>query len=245
MPVIKKGKFKDKGILHLRSETPVSEKTQKKLNRSSSVKTEVPMMESVQETAHSIIAEAQAEAEDIIESAQEKAEEIKERAKADGYEAGRSEGVASLGEKTREALETINAAIKERKKIIKDAEPELLRLSLKVAEQIVRSEVSLHKDVCANIVSEAISRISDREQIIVKVNREDIDQVKKAKPKLTSALDGVKNFSIIEDNTIEPGGCVIETALGYVDARLKTRLAAISEAFEKVKKSSSNKRDED
>ena len=47
-------------------------------------------------------------------------------------------------------------------------------------------------------------------------------------------LDGVKSFSIIEDSNIEPGGCVIETNLGFIDARIATKLKSIEEALKKV-----------
>ena len=47
-------------------------------------------------------------------------------------------------------------------------------------------------------------------------------------------LDGVKSFSILEDANVEPGGCIIETNLGFVDARISTKLKAIEEALLKV-----------
>jgi flagellar assembly protein FliH len=141
-----------------------------------------------------------------------------------------------LQARVEEALEVINQAVKEREKIIKDAESEILRLSLKIAEQIIRSEVSLHRDVCLNIVSEAIQRVSDREQVIIRVNREDLEQVKKYKDRIAGLVDGVKSFSILEDSHVEPGGCMIETNLGFVDARISTKLAAIEEAFKRAEK---------
>ena len=110
----------------------------------------------------------------------------------------------------------------------------MLRLSLKIAEQIIRSEVSLHRDVSLNIVSEAISRVSDREQIIVRANREDAEYLKRYKDRLAGMLDGVKSFSILEDANVEAGGCIIETNLGFVDARISTKLKAIEEALLKV-----------
>jgi len=106
---------------------------------------------------------------------------------------------------------------------------------LKVSEQIIKSEVSLHRDVSLNIVSDAISRVSDREQVIIKVNREDLENIKKYKDRIGSIVDGIKSLSIVEDSVVEPGGCVIETNLGYVDARISTKIAAIEEAFRKVK----------
>jgi len=170
------------------------------------------------------------EAERIIQEAMAEADGVREEARAAGKEEGRAEATSQIAE----AMETMNQAIKERKQIVKDAEGEILRLSLKVAEQIIRSEVSLHRDVCLNIVAEAIARVSDREQIIIKVNREDAEYLKRYKDRLTSMLDGVKSFSIIEDASVEPGGCVIETNLGFIDARISTKIKSIEEALKKV-----------
>ncbi|MFC1496364.1 FliH/SctL family protein [Candidatus Margulisiibacteriota bacterium] len=176
----------------------------------------------------------QIEAESIIGQARREADEIKNNARKEGLGEGRSTGREEIKNKIKEALQTLNEAVKERKKIIKDAEAEVLRLALKAAEQIIRSEVSLHRDVCLNIVSEAINRVSDREQIIIKVNREDADYIKRYKDRLSGIIDGVKSFSVLEDNSIEPGGCIIETNLGYIDARIATKLESIEEAFGKM-----------
>jgi len=173
---------------------------------------------------------AKSEAQALIERAQAEVEQIRGQARESGRREGREEAAARV----EEALALLNEAVKERKKIIKDSEGELLRLSLKIAEQIIRSEVSLHRDVSLNIVSEAIGRVSDREQIIVRVNREDAEYLKRYKDRLAGMIDGVKSFSIIEDANIEPGGCVIETNLGFIDARIATKLKAIEEALQKV-----------
>lgn len=177
------------------------------------------------------------ESENIIAQARVEAERIREEASRAGMEAGRGSASAEIKQKMNDAFETLNQAIKERKKIIKDAEAEILRLALKSAEQIIRSEVSLHRDVCLNIVSEAINRVSDREQVIVRVNREDAEYIKKYKDRLAGIVDGIRSFSILEDNQIEPGGCIIETNLGYVDSRISTKLEAIEAAFNKISES--------
>lgn len=177
---------------------------------------------------------AQSEAAKILSQARMESEKIKNQAREEGLTQGKGLGQKEVEQKIKEALETLNQAIKERKSIIKDAEAEILRLALKAAEQIIRSEVSLHRDVCLNIVSEAINRVSDREQVIVRVNREDAEYIKKYKDRLAGIVDGVKSFSVLEDSQIEPGGCVIETNLGYVDARISTKLAALEEALKKA-----------
>ncbi|MBI5699518.1 hypothetical protein HZC35_04305 [Candidatus Saganbacteria bacterium] len=177
---------------------------------------------------------AQSEAALMLNRARADSESIRNKAREEGLIQGRGQGQKEVEQKIKEALETLNQAVKEREKIIKDAEAEILRLALKAAEQIIRSEVSLHRDVCLNIVSEAINRVSDREQVIVRVNREDAEYIKKYKDRLAGIVDGVKSFSVLEDSGIEPGGCVIETNLGYVDARISTKLAALEEALKKA-----------
>ncbi|NQU16926.1 MAG: hypothetical protein HQ564_02575 [Candidatus Saganbacteria bacterium] len=174
------------------------------------------------------------QAQNIVSQAQAESASVRAAAKKQGLEEGREEGRAESQEKIKEALETVNQAVKARKKILKDSEAEILRLALKAAEQIIRSEVSLHRDVCLNIVSEAINRVSDREQVIVRVNHEDAEYIKKHKDRLSGIVDGIRSFSILEDNQIEPGGCIIETNLGYIDARISTKIESIEEAFNRI-----------
>lgn len=176
------------------------------------------------------ISDVELRAREIIKKANEEAESIRLKAQEKGLSQGKSEAQAKI----KEALEILNQAVIERKKIIRDAEDEILRLAIKAAEQVIRSEVSLQHDVCLNIVSDAINRVSDREQVIVRVNREDADYIKRYKDKLSGIVDGIKSFSILEDSGIEPGGCIIETNLGYVDARISTKLSSIEDVLMKV-----------
>ena len=198
---------------------------------------ELPLLGPVQDKAERIIENAQRQASELIERARQESETIKDEAKGLGIEEGKREAIEQASSQFSDSMEVLNQAIVARRKIIRDSEGELLRLALKVAEQIIRSEVSLHRDVSLNIVSEAISRVTDREQIIIKVNREDVEYIKKYKDRIAGIVDGVKSISILEDSQVEPGGCVIETNLGYVDARIATKLKAIEEAFKKVRES--------
>lgn len=236
MGIIKKDRFTEKGTLVLsegRVEIPRAARERVRENIEIS-KEELPLLGPVQDKAQRIIDNAEARAQEIIDSASGEIESTREAAKAEGYEEGKREGMEQATSQFADSMDTLNQAVVARRKIIKDAESEILRLSLKVAEQIIKSEVSLHRDVCLNIVSEAISRISDREQIIIRVNRDDVDQVKKYKDRIAGLVDGVKSLTILEDSHVEPGGCIIETNLGYVDARISTKIKAIEESFRKA-----------
>jgi flagellar assembly protein FliH len=236
MGLIKRGNLVEKGILVLKEQAPRFEISNSSLDISSAELPELPELPAGEGTDNeSVLAYAKNEAQDIMRRAMEEAEEIKAHAQEAGLDEARRMAEETASDKVKDAISMLNQAVIERKKIVKDAESEILRLALKVAEQIIRSEVSLHRDVSLNIVSDAISRVSDREQVIIRVNKEDIEHIKKYKDRIGNIVDGIKSLSIVEDPGVDAGGCIIETNLGYVDARISTKIAAIDEAFRKAK----------
>lgn len=170
----------------------------------------------------------------LLQQAKTDAEVIRRKAKEEGLEIGRTEGKAEYAEKCSEAMGTLAQAIKQKNLILREAEGDILQLAIKVAAQIIRSEISLNQAVCLNIIAEAINKVTDRDQVIVKVSSSDLELVKRNRERLSSLIDGVKSFSIVEDSQVEAGGCIVETNLGYIDARIHTRLEAIEAAVMKV-----------
>jgi len=238
MGLIKRTHIHDAGdrLLQEPAENEASRQNGHPLERSITELTEdeQKLLGPVRDEAERILAEARHQADQIAVSAQREAESIRSSAKEEGYAAARKNAEDDLADTSAEILETMNRAITERRNIISDAEGEILRLALKAAEQIVKSEVSLHRDVCLNIIAEAISRVSDREQIILRVSREDLENVKRLKDRIAGMVDGVKQLSILEDSTVEAGGAIIETNLGFVDARISTKIKALELAVRKV-----------
>ena len=164
MGLIKRNQLEEKGTLMI-------EKAPVIIKKRPALQPMAPVNDLLLDPNEEDITKVKSQAQEIIDNARKEVQRIEAEAREKGY----GEGTMEVSEKIKEALATLNDAVKERKKIIKDAEAEILRLSLKVAEQIIRSEVSLHRDVCLNIVAEAIGRVSDREQIIVRVNRDDAE----------------------------------------------------------------------
>jgi len=233
--LIKRGLLIEAGVHYIREGAPQIEAARTSAAEAAPI--EIPreiLEEKLEYGKEELINYAKTEAEEILKKAMEESASIREQAKEQGFEDAKRMAEETASDKVKEAMETLNQAAIERRKIIKDAESEILRLALKVAEQIIRSEVSLHRDVSLNIVSDAISRVSDREQVIVRVNRDDLEYIKKYKDRIGSVVDGIKSLSIVEDSAVEAGGCVIETNLGYVDARISTKLTALEEALRKA-----------
>ncbi|HNY21553.1 MAG TPA: FliH/SctL family protein, partial [Treponemataceae bacterium] len=49
-----------------------------------------------------------------------------------------------------------------------------------------------------------------------------------------SAAENVKNITVVEDSTIDRGGCVIETDFGAIDAKIVSQLNEIEQKILEV-----------
>lgn len=190
--------------------------------------------QSAQGEISSLKEQADAEIQRLKESALAEVDDIKARAQEEGYRAGHQKGFDEYINKTLELTNQINELSKEKKRIFRETESEVLKMSLKIAEQLIRSEISLNQAVTMNIVTEAISKITDRDKVIVKVSKSDFDYVHNNKDRIHHLVDDIKTLVIQEDSTIESGGCIIETDLGYIDSRISMKLDAIKNAMLKV-----------
>ena len=54
-------------------------------------------------------------------------------------------------------------------------------------------------------------------------------------PTIESRLIGVEKITIQQDSTIQQGGCIIETDLGFVDVTIQEKLNLITQTFKKLK----------
>jgi flagellar assembly protein FliH len=96
----------------------------------------------------------------------------------------------------------------------------LLDLSLEVARQVLRRELSLSRDAALPAVREAIALISDHTaHPRVRVSPKDYELLS-AELEADATHRGCR---FISDPSVPPGGCRIETPQGEVDATLETR----------------------
>jgi flagellar biosynthesis/type III secretory pathway protein FliH len=54
--------------------------------------------------------------------------------------------------------------------------------------------------------------------------------IRAAEPRLRTLLSACATLSVVADPEVAPGGAVVETEAGVVDARIETRLAALARA---------------
>jgi flagellar assembly protein FliH len=148
---------------------------------------------------------------------------------------GLADGIRTAEEAYREKLARLDALAAslaaDRQEFFDRIEPELVRLSIVIAEKVIGHELELAPETVVDIVRSAMKRLRERETLRVSVNPRDLDTVKNARDDLIGAVDGVRKLEVVEDRRVDPGGCVIESPSGTLDARMKTQIDEISRAL--------------
>ena len=149
----------------------------------------------------------------------------------DGKQFGMEEGKARV-EKAVETLQTISDELaKERNRILLESEQIIVRLAVAVARTIIHEELRSDNALIRNIVLQAVKSIEDKTRLHIKVNPGDWRMVKEFEDQILTAAHGVKDLEIREDEHVKPGGCIIESQSGIIDAQLDTQLMEIVETL--------------
>ena len=113
-----------------------------------------------------------------------------------------------------------------------NSDKEVLAFAMDVARKILRSEVQQNKSAILDVIRHALRRVVDKDQIRIRVNPDELEHVRSQRDDLLLLLDGARNLEIVDDRRIDPGGCVIETTAGTIDAKIDTQIEQIVRALE-------------
>ena len=165
-----------------------------------------------------------AEARKNLESERQEAlEKGREEGHAEGYANGKAE-VDRLIERTQLVLER---AQDKRGEILVETEKEIISLVLLIARKIVKVISESQRDVVVSNVLEALRKVRTRGTVIIRVNLSDLKLATEYTKEFIEALEGGSSIQVMEDSTVDPGGCIIETDFGEIDARISSQLAEL------------------
>jgi type III secretion protein L len=177
------------------------------------------------QSANDLMKKAKHDAAEINKEALAEAEKMKEQ----GYQDGFQDGLKALDAH-------ILALDHELKAIREEVHKKILPLALKAARKIIGEELKLHPDRIVDIVMTALKPVTQHRKIVLYVNRADLDALEKSKSKIRKMFEHLDSFSIQERPDVEPGGCIIETEAGIINAQLENQWRALEAAFESFMK---------
>lgn len=176
-----------------------------------------------------LIAEAQERIEEMKQKAQEELESIKEYTMEEwrqkGYREGQVQAVEEL-EKEKMALKQKAAQLEaEYQEQISRLEPAFIETLTGIYEQIFKVDLVDYKPVLLHAISNSIRNIEGGRDFIIHVSKTDYEEVSKAKQELFAGIATTSaSMEIIEDMTLGPNQCMIETSNGIFDCSIGSQL---------------------
>lgn len=169
------------------------------------------------EQASRIITEAE-ESKALIEQA------ALEKAHLEAMAAFEDEVSARVSEMRERLVETIERLSNLSAEITSHIESDLVELALQIAKKVVRREVSIDREIALTLVRVSLGKLNQRTAAKVHLNSDDLAFVQKH----ADSLDFRGTLELIEDQSISPGGCLIHTETGDIDARIESQFDEIA-----------------
>ncbi|MDC7232032.1 MAG: flagellar assembly protein FliH [Spirochaetales bacterium] len=180
-----------------------------------------------------ILEQAKADAEKLISDANQQVAQIEEEARQRGEDAGREEGYQEGRKEAERLIERlhviIDKAIEKREEMINEAETQMIDLVLLISRKVIKVISENQKNVVVNNIVQALRKLKSRGDVAVRVNLADLDLATDHTRDFMKMVENVKSITVLEDTSVDPGGCIIETDFGQIDARITSQLKEIEE----------------
>ncbi len=185
------------------------------------------------EAAAKTIAEAEAKVAQLESTAQARVEAAEREAAKKGREEGREEGYregVAEAERLVGRLHTIlDRAMEKRGEILAETEAQVVELVLLVARKVVKVISENQKSVVVQNIAQALRKLKTKSDVIVRVNLADLQLATEHVKDFVQMAENAKKLQIVEDSSVDRGGCVIETDFGEIDARISSQLHELEE----------------
>ena len=155
-----------------------------------------------------------------------------------GYEEGKREIEKYLNEK--HTQEMLNQA-EEFYKILKTFEDKIksydnnfhkvvIGVSQKISEKILKRELE-NKSTITEILDKHLSKVIGANDIIIKLNPSELEIIEKTSREKMDKI-GISRIRFEPNEAIQRGGCLIETEIGNLDARIDNQINEITKELE-------------
>jgi flagellar assembly protein FliH len=141
----------------------------------------------------------------------------------EGEAAGKKSALAELQPHIDRMARTIEELSQLRAHLRRDAEADMVKLSLAIARRVLRREMLIDPEALHGLVLAALEKLQGQELCRVKVNPAQAAMIKAALQK--TATGGV--IEVLPDAAREPGSVIFETQRGNLDASVESQLREI------------------
>jgi len=142
-----------------------------------------------------------------------------------GYEDGLKQGQQALNE-YKQTFESVFSSLDNAlKEIDQDVIQAITQLAISISKQIIRRELQINSEQVVSVVKESIKLLPlEKSRLIIHLNPSDISVVQK----VFNQDDIVHSYSLVEDPTVQRGGCKLATDESIIEATIDSQVAQIA-----------------
>ena len=181
--------------------------------------------------AAAIIEKAKNEAAQIIAEAQAERDKQKSDAQKEGFEQGLSEGYDKGVDEVNRLIERMHkileAVMQRRDEILQDTESQIVELVILMARKVIKILSENQKNVIMANTLAALKKVRTRGEVTLRVNLEDVKLTTQHVEEFIQHVENVQGINVLEDSSVEKGGCIVETDFGSIDARISSQLTEL------------------
>lgn len=162
---------------------------------------------------------------DIVENRKKLVKElsiIKDQAETEGFKKG---------------LEKVSELIVNQEKMYFETKAKLenmiYEMSFAAVRKIINEEIDTKPYIVKNVVEQAAKIISDKKNIVIFVNKNDLNFIKDEKKTLFSFFESAHSVKIEEMERVEKGGCLIQTEDGILNANISSMIDSLEKSITK------------
>jgi flagellar assembly protein FliH len=204
----------------------------------------------VGDEARQIMTTAQEKARQILYDAAVEADRLRRAAEEKGFAEGKAAVTAKIeaqvteeirqahAREVAELVKTLQTVIRDvdqrRDRLVRESKEQLVMLAVNIARAVVKREVACSGEVAKLNLEAAVALSARRSKLVVRVSESDVETLRallgeNAPGSLMAGTDSA--IELRPSSEIMPGGCLIESAAGSVDARIETQLREIEKVL--------------
>ncbi|MCP4503879.1 MAG: hypothetical protein GY822_28465 [Deltaproteobacteria bacterium] len=109
-------------------------------------------------------------------------------------------------------------------RMVQEVDGEIVRTALLIAADMLVEEMRARPLALVDLCTAALSTARDAKDVSIRVHPRSAGVLRKNVDKLVSALGRAREVQIREDRKVHPGGVLIQTESGVIDAQIETQL---------------------
>jgi len=156
-----------------------------------------------------------------------------------GLKDGEKAGILDVEKKTAHLKTNLSNLINQLEtskiEILQKAEADLIRLSIEISKKITKAKFENEPELIRQSVVSAIKFTAAKSDIVITINPLDKAIIETFLPELKSKFDELEKITIIENTTLERGGCQISSKAGAVDQSIDSQFQKIYQQLLSVK----------